>query len=161
MVVSINKTVESYLSACVIFLVNFHQQILCFINNIFGDLMYSFTCILSGTILCVFPLCNLHLMLGSVDIQMHAYMHYLALYNRIFLNFFCLFVCSFRPNCIFLCLEFSFLEQVYLYGAQVTSWKNEHGEELLFLSSKVLQCVMIVCSKAVQLEIQNDIKIFF
>ncbi|KAG6666706.1 putative glucose-6-phosphate 1-epimerase isoform X3 [Carya illinoinensis] len=26
--------------------------------------------------------------------------------------------------------------EVYLYGAQVTSWKNEHGEELLFLSSK-------------------------
>lgn len=94
MVVSINKTVESYLSACVIFLGNFHQQILCFINNIFGDLMYSFTCILSGTILCVFPLCNLHLMLGSVDIQMHTYMHYLALYNRIFLIF-CLFVCLF------------------------------------------------------------------
>ncbi|GKA91112.1 putative glucose-6-phosphate 1-epimerase [Tanacetum coccineum] len=25
--------------------------------------------------------------------------------------------------------------EVYLYGAHVTSWKNEHGEELLFLSS--------------------------
>nr|KAJ0188620.1 hypothetical protein LSAT_V11C900482900 [Lactuca sativa] len=25
---------------------------------------------------------------------------------------------------------------VYLYGAHVTSWKNEHGEELLFVSSK-------------------------
>ncbi|MED6107292.1 hypothetical protein PIB30_012688 [Stylosanthes scabra] len=28
--------------------------------------------------------------------------------------------------------------QVYLYGGQVTSWKNELGEELLFVSSKVL-----------------------
>lgn len=28
--------------------------------------------------------------------------------------------------------------QVYLYGGQVTSWKNEYGEELLFVSSKVL-----------------------
>ncbi|XP_030967730.1 putative glucose-6-phosphate 1-epimerase [Quercus lobata] len=28
--------------------------------------------------------------------------------------------------------------EVYLYGAQVTSWKNEHGEELLFLSSKAI-----------------------
>ncbi|XP_076910687.1 putative glucose-6-phosphate 1-epimerase [Bidens hawaiensis] len=26
--------------------------------------------------------------------------------------------------------------EVYLYGAHVTSWKNEHGEELLFISSK-------------------------
>ncbi|OWM69541.1 hypothetical protein CDL15_Pgr014002 [Punica granatum] len=26
--------------------------------------------------------------------------------------------------------------EVYLYGGQVTSWKNEHGEELLFVSSK-------------------------
>ncbi|XP_037491125.1 putative glucose-6-phosphate 1-epimerase isoform X3 [Jatropha curcas] len=26
--------------------------------------------------------------------------------------------------------------EVYLYGGQVTSWKNEHGEELLFASSK-------------------------
>ena len=30
-----------------------------------------------------------------------------------------------------------FLKQVYLYGGQVTSWKNDHGEELLFVSSKV------------------------
>ena len=29
--------------------------------------------------------------------------------------------------------------QVYLYGGHVTSWKNENGEELLHLSSKVLQ----------------------
>ncbi|PWA38988.1 aldose 1-/Glucose-6-phosphate 1-epimerase, Galactose mutarotase-like domain protein [Artemisia annua] len=28
--------------------------------------------------------------------------------------------------------------EVYLYGAHVTSWKNEHGEELLFLSSKAI-----------------------
>jgi hypothetical protein len=28
--------------------------------------------------------------------------------------------------------------QVYLYGGQVTSWKNELGEELLFVSSKVI-----------------------
>lgn len=28
--------------------------------------------------------------------------------------------------------------QVYLYGGHVTSWKNDHGEELLFVSSKVL-----------------------
>ncbi|MBA0690137.1 hypothetical protein Goari_007832, partial [Gossypium aridum] len=28
--------------------------------------------------------------------------------------------------------------EVYLYGGHVTSWKNEHGEELLFVSSKVL-----------------------
>jgi hypothetical protein len=41
----------------------------------------------------------------------------------------------FRLNCTF--YELVLLEQVYLYGAQVTSWKNEHGEELLFLSSKV------------------------
>lgn len=27
--------------------------------------------------------------------------------------------------------------QVYLYGGHVTSWKNDHGEELLFVSSKV------------------------
>nr|KAJ0189489.1 hypothetical protein LSAT_V11C800417290 [Lactuca sativa] len=33
-------------------------------------------------------------------------------------------------NCSFLCFR------VYLYGAHVTSWKNEHGEELLFVSSK-------------------------
>ena len=26
---------------------------------------------------------------------------------------------------------------MYLYGAHVTSWKNDHGEELLFVSSKV------------------------
>ncbi|CAL5440466.1 unnamed protein product [Camellia sinensis] len=26
--------------------------------------------------------------------------------------------------------------KVYLYGGQVTSWKNDHGEELLFVSSK-------------------------
>ncbi|KAK7849076.1 putative glucose-6-phosphate 1-epimerase [Quercus suber] len=26
--------------------------------------------------------------------------------------------------------------EVYLYGAHVTSWKNDHGEELLFVSSK-------------------------
>ncbi|XP_024979939.1 putative glucose-6-phosphate 1-epimerase [Cynara cardunculus var. scolymus] len=28
--------------------------------------------------------------------------------------------------------------EVYFYGAHVTSWKNEHGEELLFLSSKAI-----------------------
>ncbi|EYU37315.1 hypothetical protein ABFS82_10G138500 [Erythranthe guttata] len=28
--------------------------------------------------------------------------------------------------------------EVYFYGAHVTSWKNEHGEELLFVSSKAL-----------------------
>ncbi|CAN1165674.1 Putative glucose-6-phosphate 1-epimerase, partial [Linum perenne] len=28
--------------------------------------------------------------------------------------------------------------QVYLYGAHVTSWKNDHGEELLFVSSKAI-----------------------
>ncbi|XP_052732101.1 putative glucose-6-phosphate 1-epimerase isoform X1 [Vigna angularis] len=28
--------------------------------------------------------------------------------------------------------------EVYLYGAHVTSWKNDHGEELLFLSSKAV-----------------------
>ncbi|KAI0488746.1 hypothetical protein KFK09_028585 [Dendrobium nobile] len=28
--------------------------------------------------------------------------------------------------------------EVYLYGAHVTSWKNDHGEELLFVSSKAL-----------------------
>ncbi|XP_051149310.1 putative glucose-6-phosphate 1-epimerase [Andrographis paniculata] len=28
--------------------------------------------------------------------------------------------------------------EIYLYGGQVTSWKNKHGEELLFLSSKAL-----------------------
>ncbi|KVI11826.1 Aldose 1-/Glucose-6-phosphate 1-epimerase [Cynara cardunculus var. scolymus] len=28
--------------------------------------------------------------------------------------------------------------EVYLYGGHVTSWKNEHGEELLFLSSKAI-----------------------
>ncbi|KAL3841054.1 hypothetical protein ACJIZ3_025645 [Penstemon smallii] len=33
---------------------------------------------------------------------------------------------------------------VYLYGAQVLSWKNEHGEELLFVSSEVPeQCKML------------------
>ncbi|KAJ9173306.1 hypothetical protein P3X46_016457 [Hevea brasiliensis] len=29
-----------------------------------------------------------------------------------------------------------FSAEVYLYGGQVTSWKNEHGEELLFVSNK-------------------------
>lgn len=29
--------------------------------------------------------------------------------------------------------------KVYLYGGHVTSWKNEQGEELLFMSNKVLQ----------------------
>ncbi|XP_061353057.1 putative glucose-6-phosphate 1-epimerase [Gastrolobium bilobum] len=28
--------------------------------------------------------------------------------------------------------------EVYLYGGHVTSWKNDHGEELLFLSSKAI-----------------------
>lgn len=28
--------------------------------------------------------------------------------------------------------------EVYLYGANVTSWKNDHGEELLFVSSKAV-----------------------
>ncbi|KAF2309638.1 hypothetical protein GH714_004401 [Hevea brasiliensis] len=28
--------------------------------------------------------------------------------------------------------------EVYLYGGQVTSWKNDHGEELLFVSSKAI-----------------------
>ncbi|PON75027.1 Glucose-6-phosphate 1-epimerase [Trema orientale] len=28
--------------------------------------------------------------------------------------------------------------EVYLYGAHVTSWKNDHGEELLFVSNKAL-----------------------
>ncbi|KAL7589606.1 putative glucose-6-phosphate 1-epimerase [Lactuca sativa] len=28
--------------------------------------------------------------------------------------------------------------EVYLYGGHVTSWKNEHGEELLFVSSKAI-----------------------
>ncbi|GJN09676.1 hypothetical protein PR202_ga27702 [Eleusine coracana subsp. coracana] len=28
--------------------------------------------------------------------------------------------------------------QVCLYGGQVTSWKNDHGEELLFMSSKAI-----------------------
>ncbi|KAJ4957711.1 hypothetical protein NE237_024822 [Protea cynaroides] len=28
--------------------------------------------------------------------------------------------------------------EVYLFGGQVTSWKNDHGEELLFLSSKAV-----------------------
>ncbi|KAK4404590.1 putative glucose-6-phosphate 1-epimerase [Sesamum angolense] len=28
--------------------------------------------------------------------------------------------------------------EIYLYGAQVTSWKNEHREELLFVSSKAI-----------------------
>ncbi|KAK7265239.1 hypothetical protein RJT34_32856 [Clitoria ternatea] len=28
--------------------------------------------------------------------------------------------------------------EVYLYGGHVTSWKNEHGEELFFLSSKAI-----------------------
>ncbi|KAJ0965624.1 hypothetical protein J5N97_026762 [Dioscorea zingiberensis] len=28
--------------------------------------------------------------------------------------------------------------EVYLYGGQVTSWKNDHGEELLFVSSKAV-----------------------
>ncbi|KAJ6854065.1 putative glucose-6-phosphate 1-epimerase [Iris pallida] len=28
--------------------------------------------------------------------------------------------------------------EVYLYGGHVTSWKNDHGEELLFVSSKAI-----------------------
>ncbi|XP_052477492.1 putative glucose-6-phosphate 1-epimerase isoform X2 [Gossypium raimondii] len=36
------------------------------------------------------------------------------------------------------CIDSIFLKQVYLYGGQVTSWKNERREELLFLSSKAL-----------------------
>lgn len=31
-----------------------------------------------------------------------------------------------------------FSAEVYLYGGQVTSWKNENGEELLFVSSKAI-----------------------
>uniref|UniRef100_A0A0E0LSR8 glucose-6-phosphate 1-epimerase n=1 Tax=Oryza punctata TaxID=4537 RepID=A0A0E0LSR8_ORYPU len=31
-----------------------------------------------------------------------------------------------------------FSAEVYLYGAQVTSWKNDHAEELLFVSSKAI-----------------------
>ncbi|XP_058113807.1 putative glucose-6-phosphate 1-epimerase [Magnolia sinica] len=31
-----------------------------------------------------------------------------------------------------------FFAQVYLYGGQVTSWKNDHGEELLFMSSNAI-----------------------
>ncbi|KAJ6704938.1 GLUCOSE-6-PHOSPHATE 1-EPIMERASE [Salix purpurea] len=27
--------------------------------------------------------------------------------------------------------------EVYLFGGHVTSWKNEHGEELLFVSNKI------------------------
>lgn len=45
--------------------------------------------------------------------------------------------------CVLLLLWFSF--QVYLYGGHVTSWKNDHGEELLFLSSKVCLCVCVWC----------------
>ena len=33
-------------------------------------------------------------------------------------------------------IYFLFL-QVYLYGAHVKSWKNDHAEELLFVSGKV------------------------
>ncbi|PHT42664.1 putative glucose-6-phosphate 1-epimerase [Capsicum baccatum] len=29
--------------------------------------------------------------------------------------------------------------EVYLYGGQVTSWKNDHREELLFVSSKYMK----------------------
>lgn len=37
--------------------------------------------------------------------------------------------------------------QVYLYGGHVTSWKNDHGEELLFVSSKVLRSnLMLILS---------------
>ncbi|KAG8495765.1 hypothetical protein CXB51_013528 [Gossypium anomalum] len=35
-------------------------------------------------------------------------------------------------------LEEIILREVYLYGGRVTSWKNEHGEELLFVSSRAL-----------------------
>ncbi|XP_031398089.1 putative glucose-6-phosphate 1-epimerase [Punica granatum] len=31
-----------------------------------------------------------------------------------------------------------FSAEVYLYGGHVTSWKNEHGEELLFVSNKAI-----------------------
>ncbi|KQJ84423.1 putative glucose-6-phosphate 1-epimerase [Brachypodium distachyon] len=31
-----------------------------------------------------------------------------------------------------------FSAEVYLYGGQVTSWKNDHGDELLFVSSKAI-----------------------
>ncbi|KAI8002816.1 Hydroxymethylglutaryl-CoA synthase [Camellia lanceoleosa] len=31
--------------------------------------------------------------------------------------------------------------EVYLYGGHVTSWKNDHGEELLFVSSKKIEHV--------------------
>jgi len=30
--------------------------------------------------------------------------------------------------------------EVYLYGGHVTSWKDDHGDELLFVSNKVLFC---------------------
>ncbi|PWA54107.1 hypothetical protein CTI12_AA326890 [Artemisia annua] len=33
--------------------------------------------------------------------------------------------------------------EVYLYGAHVTSWKNEHNEEMLFVSSKYFVCIFI------------------
>lgn len=63
-------------------------------------------------------------------------------------NFLCLLCLSYlNGNCVttpclfvLLCYlhKIHHFVQVYLYGGHVTSWKNEHGEELLFVSSKVL-----------------------
>lgn len=48
----------------------------------------------------------------------------------------CLKLCCLLCKNHFNVINILFL-QVYLYGGHVTSWKNEHGEELLFVSSKV------------------------
>lgn len=52
-----------------------------------------------------------------------------------------LFICNtINDKCCLNCCP----SQVYLFGGHVTSWKNEHGEELLFVSSKVLVSSLFV-----------------
>ncbi|PHU11535.1 putative glucose-6-phosphate 1-epimerase [Capsicum chinense] len=47
--------------------------------------------------------------------------------------------------------------EVYLYGGQVTSWKNDHREELLFVSSKVLFVVIFLFRLRVALSPAGDL----
>lgn len=57
-----------------------------------------------------------------------------------------------RWNCILqIWFIFVWFVQVYLYGGQVTSWKNEKGEELLVMSSKVTSDSLFLLFKIIRL----------
>ena len=60
---------------------------------------------------------------------------FLTVYVAIFL-----FLPQYQP-----CFQYPFdWVQVYLRGGQVTSWKNDLGEELLFLSNKVAAALVLL-----------------